>query len=129
MTTSALEGLDAGTATGLSIVERLIRLEISRLRATGVPAGQDEYRGLYISDEEVDQLLGGSAPNKDSLAEAALEAQLALTRQQLASLTRNAPGALGRLIALAGLNSLHNRRPVLGVGPAAAPAVDPRFVR
>ena len=42
---------------GLRLVEQLIRLEVARLRATGVPAGQDEFRGLYISEEEVDQLL------------------------------------------------------------------------
>ena len=115
MTPTAHDGLDTGIATGLSIVERLIRLEISRLRASGVSAGQDEYRGLYISDEEVDQLLGVTGPNQDSLAETALEAQLALTRQQLASLTQNAPGTLGRLIALAGLNSFETGCLLLGL--------------
>src|SRR5258708_392968 len=104
MTPVAVDRSEPGLAAGLSIVERLLRLEIARLRATGVPAGQDEYRGLYISDDEVDQLLGAPAPNHDPLAETALESQLALTRQQLDSLAHNAPGALGDLIGLAGLN-------------------------
>src|SRR5262245_25535865 len=101
MTHPALERLDTGVAAGLSIVERLIRLEISRLRAMGVPAGQDEYRGLYISDEEVDQLLGSPAPQRDLLTETAIEAQLALTRQQLDGLAQHSSGRLGRLAALA----------------------------
>ncbi len=125
MTPTAMERLDFGVATGLSIIERLIRLEISRLRATGVPAGQDEYRGLYISDEEVDQLLGAPAPNQDPLAETALEAQLALTRQQLARLTQNAGGPLGRLVALAGLDSFDTGCLLLGLALEA----DLRFDR
>jgi len=115
MTPTTHAGLETGIATGLGIVERLIRLEISRLRATGVPAGQDEYRGLYISDEEVDQLLGVASPNQDSPAETALEAQLALARQQLSRITQNAPGALGRLVALTGLNSFETGCLLLGL--------------
>jgi hypothetical protein len=104
MKSAAVERLDPGVTSGLASVERLIRLEIARLRATGVPAGQDEYRGLYISDAEVDQLLGAPAPNQDSATEAALEAQLALARQELSQLSAQAGGPLGRLVALAGLS-------------------------
>ena len=125
MMPAAAERLEPGIAAGLSIVERLLRLEIARLRATGVPAGQDEYRGLYISDAEVDQLLGAPAPNQDPLAETALETQLALTRQQLDRLSRSAPGALGHLIALARLNPFETGCLLLGLALEA----DLRFDR
>jgi len=125
MTSAAQERLEPGLTAGLNIIERLVRLEIARLRATGVPAGQDEYRGLYISDDEVDQLLGAPAPNRDPVTETALEAQLGLTRQQLASLAQHAPGALGRLIALARLNPFETGCLLLGLALEA----DLRFDR
>jgi hypothetical protein len=115
MKPTAVEGLDSGIATGLGLVERLIRLEISRLRATGVPAGQDEYRGLYISDEEVDQLLGAPAANQDAATAAALKAQLDQTRQELAGFAQSATGTLGRLIALAGLNGFETGCILIGL--------------
>jgi hypothetical protein len=115
MTPTAVERLDSGIATGLGLVERLIRLEIFRLRATGVPAGQDEYRGLYISDEEVDQLLGTPAPNQNTATAAALEDELDQARQELAGLAQRATGTLGRLIALAGLNGFETGCILIGL--------------
>lgn len=125
MRLAAVERLDSGIARGLGLIERLIRLEVGRLRASGVPAGQDEYRGLYISDEEVDQLLGAPAPNHDLASEAEFEAQLAHLRQQLAALAADAPGLLGRLIALAGLNAFETGCLLIGLALEA----DLRFDR
>ncbi|MBI3934611.1 MAG: ATP-binding protein, partial [Acidobacteria bacterium] len=90
---------------GLRIVERLVRLEVARMRAVGVPAAQDNYRGLYLSEEEIDALL--SVPSDDGHAartdefEAAREASHA--QAQLRALTADAKGPLGRLIRLADL--------------------------
>ena len=95
---AAVERLDPAVATGLALVERLIRLEIGRLRAAGVPAGQDEYRGLYISDEEVDQLLGAPAPSQDIASEARLDAQLSFPgqiKQVLTNLRVGSPDSIG----------------------------------
>ncbi|MCC7359474.1 MAG: ATP-binding protein [Anaerolineales bacterium] len=90
---------------GLRLVERLLRLEIARLRAMGLPAGHDEYRGLYISDEEVDQLLGLGPRLQGTEAVESYAAALSRERAALARLTQDAGGPLGELIRLAGLNS------------------------
>ena len=39
-------------------IPQLLAREIERMRATGVPVGEDDLRGLYISDNEADRLLG-----------------------------------------------------------------------
>src|ERR1700687_5351893 len=97
MNSAAVDGLDPGVARGLAAVERLVRLEIARLRATGVTAGHDEYRGLYISGEEVTQLRAAPTPNQDTATEAAIEAQMAQPRQGLTELANEDDGPLGRL--------------------------------
>ena len=94
----------AGVSAGLRLVERLIRLEIARLRALGLPAGQDEYRGLYISDEEVDQLLGLGPRLQGPAAVESYEAGLSRERAALTHLTQAATGPLGDLIRLAALD-------------------------
>jgi hypothetical protein len=113
-----------GVSAGLQLIEALVRLEIARLRASGVPAGQDEYRGLYISDEEVDQLLGASAPPADA-PPPGLDAGFAVARAGLLELSRAAPGRLGDLIRLAGLDAFETGCLLL----ALAPEADLRFER
>jgi hypothetical protein len=94
----------AGVSAGLRLIERLLRLEIARLRALGLPAGQDEYRGLYISDEEVDQLLGLGPRLQGPQAVESYETALSGERAALAQLTHSTSGPLGNLIRLAGLD-------------------------
>src|SRR5712692_1917053 len=122
---STSNGQDQAITQGLRLVERLIRIEIGRLRATGVPAGQDEYRGLYISDEEVDQLLGAPAPNRQPEVAVELEAQLGQTRVELEQLVDPLSGPLGSLIRLGGLNTFETGCLLLGLALEA----DPRFER
>lgn len=40
-----------------ALVAQLLQFEIGRMRSAGVPVGDDDYRGLYISDSEADRLL------------------------------------------------------------------------
>ncbi len=105
MTANPTEGQQPGVPEGLRLIERLIRLEIARLRAMGLPAGQDEYRGLYISDEEVDQLLGLGPRLQGPEAVESYETALSEERAALARLTQSAGGPLGDLIRLAQLDA------------------------
>jgi AAA+ superfamily predicted ATPase len=90
----------AGIREGLRLIEELIRLEVARLRASGVPVGQDEYRGLYLSDEQIDQMLV-VGPQADL---AAINAEFDRARDRLKSLTIHATDRLGLLARSAGLN-------------------------
>ena len=74
----------------LARIDLLIRMQVLQLRMAD-PYGADEFRGLYISEEEVDALLtSGEVPGSDSghpqldrMMEraAALEAQIAVKRR------------------------------------------------
>ncbi|GAB4324320.1 MAG: ATP-binding protein [Dehalococcoidia bacterium] len=46
-------------APWLAAVRDLLAAELERLRARGVPAGDDQYRGLYISEDDAHRALGG----------------------------------------------------------------------
>ncbi len=84
---------------GLPLVERLVRLEVACMRASGIPAGQDDYRGLYLSDEEIDGLLAEPQVNMPAGREAriaGLEAELGRARSALQALVEGAPGAFQR---------------------------------
>ena len=88
-----------GIREGLRIVEGLIRLEIARLRAAGVPVGQDDYRGLYLSDQQIDQLLVTPQPATE------IAAQFQRAHADLYTLTTRATDRLGLLARSAGLDS------------------------
>ncbi|MBI5565951.1 MAG: hypothetical protein HY870_13735, partial [Chloroflexi bacterium] len=88
-----------GVREGLRIVEGLIRLEIARLRAAGVPVGQDDYRGLYLSDQQIDQLLVTPQPAIE------IATQFQRAHADLHTLTTKATDRLGLLARSAGLNS------------------------
>ncbi len=103
MTLISAQRHDPAVTEGLQIVERLIRLEIMRLRAAGSSTGDEDYRGLFISDEEIDQLLA-TAPAEANQPTPEIADGFARQRAALVRLAQNAPAALGRLIGLAGLN-------------------------
>jgi hypothetical protein len=131
MMPASTERHHATISAGLQLVERLIRLEVARLRACGVPAGQDEYRGLYLSDDEVDGLLASmpaaAAAHSDAAPPqlAALEAALARTRGTLPALAAVATGPLASLISYAHLTSFEVGCLLLCLAPEA----DVRFDR
>lgn len=83
-----------------AIVRELLHIEVARLRAAGVPAGEDSYRGLYVSDDEVDRIL-----HEGSMAspEAPLAARRAAALDAVSKLAADRETPLGQLVALLGL--------------------------
>ena len=74
----------------------LLDAEVERLRQRGVPVGEDDLRGLYISDQEADRILrraGDPGPPSSSSPEDLIEAM----GERLAQ--------LGRLLGLCGPES------------------------
>jgi SpoVK/Ycf46/Vps4 family AAA+-type ATPase len=67
--TTVLKDVPSGHfPSGLRYLEHmreLLRLEIQRLRSSGAPAEQDPYRGLYISDEDVDRAIRSADPIRE----------------------------------------------------------------
>ena len=94
----------SGVQYGLQIVERLVRLEVSRLRAAGASVEQDEYRGLYLSDAQIDGLLAHPARADLTTVASDPDREFNRARQDLSALATNAVGPLATLIQLAHLN-------------------------
>jgi hypothetical protein len=110
----------------LSLVERRVRAAVDRRRATDADPG-DRFRGLYISDEQVDGLL--DRPAGPLLPLEADEATAALRATLEARATDAEAG--GATLRLRGLTRAFGLEPVdvelLLV--AIAPDLDPRFER
>ena len=79
MRTGEREGPN-GLAAAVQAAANLLRAEVERMRARGVPVGEDDLRGLYISDQEASRILDvagtGSepAPSQPHPAEELVEA-------------------------------------------------------
>ena len=56
MRTGEREGAN-GLAAAVQAAANLLRAEVERMRARGVPVGEDDLRGLYISDQEASRIL------------------------------------------------------------------------
>jgi hypothetical protein len=41
-------------------IELMLHLQVMRLRQESIPAGDDKFRGLYISEQEIDKIAGAS---------------------------------------------------------------------
>lgn len=85
---------------GSALIRELIRIEIAAMRTSGIPVGEDEYRGLYTSDVEADRLL---AVDRGASNPAAGES--ARVRERIAGLTAGGDGRFGRLVRLCGLDA------------------------
>lgn len=114
-----------GVADGLRLVERLTRLEVARLRALAPSGEPGEYRGLTISEAEVDRLLAGPPQGAPAARLAELEPGYARARLDLAVLAANAGGPLGTLVRLARLSPFEVGCLLL----CLAPELDIRFER
>ncbi|MCZ2111520.1 MAG: ATP-binding protein [Dehalococcoidia bacterium] len=93
----SLQGVD----TGIRLVHDLLVREIERMKAAGVPVGEDAYRGLYVSEAEAERL-AAAGPRHDGPVE--FESNPALER--LRALVAEDPGRLGHLCRVAGLSAL-----------------------
>jgi hypothetical protein len=88
----------------MDLVSSLLSAEVERMRATGIPVGEDEFRGLYISESEVDRLLGSPRHAARENGAAPRDGRLASLREALAELVASAGGPLGQVASLAGLS-------------------------
>ncbi|MBK6662185.1 MAG: ATP-binding protein [Thermoflexaceae bacterium] len=94
-----IPGLDPDVARGIALIHRLLVLEVARMREAGVPVGEDDYRGLYVSDAEADRLVAAlPGPLADSPTHSAY-------RREVGELHASACGPLARLCALGGLDA------------------------
>ncbi len=94
----------ASLGDALGLIRELLALEVARMRRAGIAVGEDEFRGLYTSDEEADRLLrpsiaGSEEPERKAFAAA---------RDAIASFAANDTGRFGRLARMAGLDSFES---------------------
>ena len=94
---------DPTLARGLQIVSALLNAEVARMRASGIPVGENEYRGLYISEPDVDRLLGTPRRAVRDNTAVAQDDRFSGPRTELAQLAASAEGPLGRIVCLANL--------------------------
>lgn len=101
---SHLPDLEGDVARGLAIVRRLLHAEIARMRAAGIPVGEDEYRGLYIPDPEADRLVASGKAQMETTGAPASSPELEALRDETRTWLAQSPGRTARLAALAGLS-------------------------
>ncbi|MCC7366415.1 MAG: ATP-binding protein [Dehalococcoidia bacterium] len=85
-------------------IRALLSHEVDRMRAAGIPVGEDEYRGLYIGDREADRLRDEDQPDPG--------AEWAAHRDELAAALDaviEADARMVRLAKMAGLGSFERR--------------------
>jgi len=114
----------------LARLDLLIRREVLRFRLSSGRGSEDELRGMYISDEEVDALLDGQIQPYDLIDPPALPAETAQAYEralqaaldQIAALEARARSEgvelrLSRLVELFGLSDLQREVLVICLGP------------
>src|SRR5664280_2385921 len=113
-------------AARLELVEARIRAAVDRRRATD-PDPDDRFRGLYVSDAQVDEMLAGaSAPLLPAAPDPAATAHLQVVEADAD--TAEAAGVdvrLRRLVRSFGLEPLDVELLLIAI----APDLDPRFER
>lgn len=112
---------DAFLAASFAWLDALLALHIGRIRLQRGGADDDEFRGLYISEADVDTLLTPAAPPLDALT----AQREAVERAQARRATATGGSALLRVQQLFGLSDME--RDLLLV--ALAPELDLRYER
>jgi AAA+ superfamily predicted ATPase len=99
-------------AMGLEAIRSLLAVEVNRLREQGVPAGQDEFRGLYVGEADVDRAL-----NREADPEVVHERIAALN--VIAGVAVPGPGPLGTLVQHARLSTFETSVVLLALASEA----------
>jgi hypothetical protein len=89
-------GFDPAVAEGLRLVVLLLEAEVQAMRGAGIPVGEDEYRGLYISEAEADRLVRAS-PWQRAPGSRRRTPEAEALAQELAGLVSSCSGPLGVL--------------------------------
>lgn len=89
--------VDPNVLTGLAAIRELLAIEVRRLRESGIAPAQDEFRGMYVGEEDVDRIL--SAQVDTEVSNDRVDALIVL-----ASIARPGPGLLGTLVEHAKLS-------------------------
>lgn len=113
---------DPAVAAGLALAVRFLHAEIAAMRAAGVPVGEDDYRGLYIPEREVERLLAATPGHANGRA--AHAADLDALRDELAALTASAGGRLRRIIDMGPLGPFETGCLLLCLATEADPDVE-----
>jgi len=95
----------------LERIDLRIRLRIERWRQRASHGGEDEFRGLYISEEEIDSLIAAGPapaetpnPNDPPLANALAKLEHEIAGKKARSIERGVPLRLHRITGEFGLN-------------------------
>ena len=90
---------------GLALIGQLLALEVERMRAAGIAVGEDEYRGLYVSDAEADRLVQDATSNEiANEGTASAEQRMSETRATLVSLAAEPHGPIATLVGIGKLS-------------------------
>ncbi|MCL4231799.1 MAG: ATP-binding protein [Dehalococcoidia bacterium] len=89
---------------GLALVRRMIHEEVARMRAAGIPVGEDEYRGLYIPDAEADRIMGPGSMGLETVEAELPSPELESLRGEFRQWLEGSTGRAGRLATVAGLS-------------------------
>lgn len=102
-------------------LDRLLHRAVIELRAQSTAGAGDVFKGLYVSDQEIDRLLHPNRPAANETFEQ-MEAETAALRREIdarvqASLERNVPLALPHLARLFALTPFEQGVVVLALAP------------
>jgi len=78
----------------------LLATEVERMRTAGVPVGEDDLRGLYVSDAEADRLLGAAARDGAGGANAEVQAFAAALGEPMERLGKLCGLSVGEMATL-----------------------------
>ena len=97
---SELDAVDRG----LALIGQLLALEVERMRASGIAVGEDDYRGLYVSDAEAERLVQGATASVSNEGTASAVARMDAVREQLATVAAEPGGAIATLVGIGRLS-------------------------
>jgi len=89
---------------GLALIGQLLALEVERMRAAGIAVGEDDYRGLYVSDAEADRLVQDASSSSANEGTASAELRMQAVRGQLETIAGETGGPIATLVGISHLS-------------------------